>query len=89
MECANGYDPAALRKSPSGVADMCREIEAQGKEANFSNVVIFMKEKFQHLNVGYMIRQRGPGRGGTAHVWRRSEPRDVERPACRYREMNS
>jgi len=34
---------------------MCREIEAQGKEANFSNVVIFMKEKFQHLNVGYDV----------------------------------
>ncbi len=43
VECANGYDPAALRKF------------AQGKEANFSNVVIFMKEKFQHLNVGYDV----------------------------------
>ena len=55
VECANGYDPAALRKFAEGVADMCREIEAQGKEANFSNVVIFMKEKFQHLNVGYDV----------------------------------
>lgn len=55
VECANGYDPVALRKFAEGVADMCREIEAQGKEANFSNVVIFMKKKFEHLNVGYDV----------------------------------
>jgi len=55
VECTSIDDPARLQEFVENTARMCEEIEAQGKEVNFTNVVIYLKEKYQHLNVGYDV----------------------------------
>ena len=55
VECSSVEDPEERIKFARQTADICLQIETQGKEANFTNVVIYLKEKFAHLNVGYDV----------------------------------